>query len=209
MTGWPGVSTARAASSCSVLPETVGPSVNRPRSLRRAATPRTAGVLVVLGGVLAARGEVADEGRALGDLVEVFHGDGDSGTPCAMAMRCSTALVGSAGGGDGGDGVLDRRAGDDVRGLDAFARQLRITMRPAWREASCLFPRTWRGRRRSSWERCRGTRRAMAMVLAVNWLAAGLRGQGQAEGFELFELRVVNFSPPRARPCASKTERSG
>ena len=34
-------------------------------------------VLIVLGDVLAAGGEVADEGRALGDAVEVVHGEGD------------------------------------------------------------------------------------------------------------------------------------
>jgi hypothetical protein len=38
---------------------------------------RTAGVLVVLGDEFATGLEVADEGRALADLVEVFHGERD------------------------------------------------------------------------------------------------------------------------------------
>ena len=51
--------------------------------------------------------------RALGDVVEVFHGEGMLSSR-AMAMRCSTALVLAAGCGDGGDGVLDGLAGEDV-----------------------------------------------------------------------------------------------
>ena len=43
---------------------------------------------------------------------------------CAMAMRWSTALVDAAGCGDGGDGVVDGVAREDVARLDLLAREL-------------------------------------------------------------------------------------
>ena len=63
MTGWPGVSTASAASSARVLPVTVMLSAVEQACVEEALGEKTgaACVLVVLGGVLAAGGEVADE----------------------------------------------------------------------------------------------------------------------------------------------------
>ena len=75
---------------------------------------RAAGVLVVLGCVLAAGGEVADEGRVLGDAVEVFHGDGDLEL-VRDGDEVEDGVGAAAGCGDGGDGVLDGLAGEDVR----------------------------------------------------------------------------------------------
>ena len=84
-----------------------------PRSRRRCGEDaRAAGVLVVLGGVLAAGLEVADEGGVLGDAVEVVHGERDVEL-VAMAMRWRTALVLPPDAADGGDGVVDGLAGDD------------------------------------------------------------------------------------------------
>ena len=101
------------------MPETVGPSCEL-AALEQAfgEETRAAGVLVVLGGVLAAGGEVADEGRALGDAVEVFHGERDVEL-VRDGDEVQDGVGGAAGGGDGGDGVLDGLAGDDLRGLEA------------------------------------------------------------------------------------------
>ena len=96
------------------MPETVRAVVERPaldEALGEEA--RAAGVLVVLGGVLAAGGEVADEGGVLGDAVEVVHGEGDVEL-VRDGDEVEDGVGAAAGGGDGGDGVLDGLAGDDL-----------------------------------------------------------------------------------------------
>ncbi len=84
---------------------------------------RAAGLLIVLRGVLAAGREVADEGRAVGDLVEVFEREID-----AELVRDGDEMehgVGAAAGcGDGGDGVLECLASEDVARLDLLAREV-------------------------------------------------------------------------------------
>ncbi len=115
MTGWLGVSTASAASSARVLPETVMLAAVEETCVEEALGEEAgaACVLVVLGGVLAAGGEVADEGRALADAVEVVDGERDVEL-ARDGDEVQDGVGAAARGADGDDGVLDGLAGDDL-----------------------------------------------------------------------------------------------
>ena len=81
------------------------------------------GLLVVLGGVGSAGGEVADEGRALGDAIEVGHFQGDVEL-AGDGDEVENGVGGATGSADGGDGVFDGFAGEDLAGCDAFADEV-------------------------------------------------------------------------------------
>ena len=83
----------------------------------------TAGLLVVLGGEFSAGLEVADEGGAGGDCVEVLHGEGD-GELVRDGDEVEDGVGGAAGCGDGGDGVFNGLAGEDMGGFGAVADEV-------------------------------------------------------------------------------------
>src|SRR5271168_3798960 len=63
-------------------------------------------VLIVLRSVSAAGREITDEGRVLGDAIEVFHRERDVELVCD-GDEMEDGVRASARGGDGGDGVVD------------------------------------------------------------------------------------------------------
>ena len=82
-----------------------------------------AGVLIILGDELAAGLEVADEGRLLADGVEVVDGEGDVEF-VGDGDEVEDGVGAAAGCADGGDGVFEGLAGDDLRGLEAGAGEV-------------------------------------------------------------------------------------
>ena len=102
-------------------------------------------VLVVLGDVLAAGGEVADEGRVLGDAVEVVHGEGDVDL-AGDGDEVEDGVGAAAGGADGGDGVLDGLAGEDFAGAYVVRAEVHDDA-AGFAGGFVLCRRTWRGRR--------------------------------------------------------------
>ena len=129
-------------------------------------------------------------GRALGDAVEVVHGEGDVEL-ARDGDEVKDGVGAAAGGADGGDGVLDGLAGEDLAGAQvALARSM--TRRPASRQASCFVRRhggdagELHGR---DAEELAGHGHGVGGELA----AAG-SGAGTGGGFEGFELGVVDLS---------------
>ena len=183
------------------MPLTVGMSFNEPCVVEALGEEtRAAGLLVVLRGVLAAGREVADEGRALGDVVEVVHGERDVEL-ARDGDEVEHGVGAAAGGGDGGDGVLDGLAGEDFARLICL-RASSMTMRPASRLAACFSgdmagtPVSWMG------EMPRNSP-AMAMVLAVNWPPQA-PGPGQAAASRASSWSSL-ILPAACEPMPSKT----
>ena len=74
---------------------------------------RAAGLVEVGGGVAAARHQVADQRRAAGDGVEVVDRQRDAGL-AGQGEQVEHGVGRAAAGGDAGDRVLERLAGQDV-----------------------------------------------------------------------------------------------
>ena len=106
---------------------------------------RAAGVLVVLGDVLAAGGEVADEGRALGDGVEVVDGERDVEL-AGDGDEVEDGVGAASGRADGGDGVLEGLAGEDLAGAEVVAGEVHDEA-AGGAAGFGLVRRPWRGRR--------------------------------------------------------------
>ncbi len=192
MTGWLGVSTAcdrlfgeglagdgdLAAVDQAGIEETLGENA------------RAACILVVLGGVLAAGGEVADVRRAVADGVEVVDGEGDVELT-RDGEQVQHGVGAASGGAGGGVGVLDGLAGDDLRGA-------KVVLGEFHHETSGLaagFGLVGRHGGNAGdldggdAEELAGHRHGVGGELA----AAG-SGAGAGCGFESFELVVVDLS---------------
>ena len=119
---------------------------------------RAAGGLIVRGDIFAGRREVADVGRALADDVEVV--DGKRNAHFARdGEQMQHGVGGTAAGGDAGDGVLDRFAGDDLRRAAIGADGIHQNAAGFARGGVLVFA-MWRERRRAEWARCRESRRS-------------------------------------------------
>ncbi len=145
-----------------------------------------AGGLVVAGDVLAAGGEVADEGGALGDAVEVEDVERD-GELAGDGDEVQDGVGGAARRADGGDGVFERLAGEDLARGEAGAGE--VHDHAAGGAAGFVLVRVHRGDAGEEHGRDAEELAGHGHGVGGELPAAG-SGAGAGDGLDGFELRV-------------------